>query len=238
MQIVPYAKVTNSRLRRVLFSISEHFHFLERGFAEYFRIVGPPLDRDAIKEALQGARMTIESQAALAGRKSSEKVYLGDLGEYCELVFSSSISGIRNPDISSTVTHTRDEILDNLQDTFEVPYWSLIADLFLGMRSNTLKRRSLSTEVVLKVLDSVNMNLHGELRQLRECGEADIMQPFLSGIDERMRVLRSILESTGVETNGKDELLSAMFEKAKDNEHITNDTASIHSGEWYDTTVS
>lgn len=125
------------------------------------------------------------------------------------------------------VTHKRDEILDNLQDAFEVPYWELIADFFLEARSNSLNGKSLSAEVVLRVLDSLTTDLQDDLRRLKMNNKEDIPQPISDGIDARIKVLRTILDSTSSEINGKEEFLSSVFEKAQAEQPITEENLAI-----------
>lgn len=131
------------------------------------------------------------------------------------------------------MTHKRDGILDNLQDAFEVPYWELIADFFLEARSNSLNEKSLSTEftlsveIILRVLDSLTTDLQDDLRRLKMNDKEDIPQPILDGIDARIKVLRTILDSASSEINGKEELLSPVFEKAQAEQPITEENLTI-----------
>jgi hypothetical protein len=136
------------------------------------------------------------------------------------------------------VTHKRDEIIDNLQDAFEVPYWELIADLFLETRLNTLNGKSLSTEVVLRVLDSLTTALQDDLHRLKMNDKKDIPQPVIDGIDARLKVLRAILDSTSSEADGKDEFLSSVFEKEQpDYQNTKNEIAVVPSNEMENSTT-
>lgn len=133
-----------------------------------------------------------------------ETIYLGDLGEFCERVSqawdpNSGTSQYEKPRFN--ITHRRDqEIFEYLQDAFEVPYWELMLDLFLQWRANS---RSLSGDIVLKVLSSLEREIKTGRRQLLSDVEAqsedklEDLSPILEGIDARLAVLGTVCDMTG-----------------------------------------
>lgn len=137
--------------------------------------------RQNVRQQLKSVRITITRSQASQSQSptpegSPQPIYLGDLGHFCEEVArtwetpthgSTSNDERREPTEHSpkfAVRPGRDyEILYCLQDAFEVPYWEFMLDLFLHRRANST---ALSGEVVLRVLDSVKLELLDERCQL------------------------------------------------------------------------
>ena len=171
--------------------------------------------------------MSIESRVASAHHGSFDKVYVGDLGQYCELVFATWVSEQGVSGISFKATDRREETLDNLHDTFEVPYWRLIADLFDDVRSNTLNSNSLPAEAILLILNTLTMEIEEHISRLRITDEANLPQPILNGISRRINALRGILDSLGFESSGTSEFSAPInVNSSSDEMRSNNDTAS------------
>lgn len=176
----------------------------------------PSFGHQNVRQQLRSARITISrSQASQSQRSTPEDnpqpIYLGDLGHFCEEVArtwetpthgSTGNKGRGEPTEQSpkfAVRPGRDyEILSYLQDAFEVPYWELMLDLFLQRRANST---ALSGDVVLRVLDSVKLELLDERCQLlNEVGllspvDRDDISPILKGIEARIKVLESVWDA-------------------------------------------
>lgn len=173
----------------------------------------PSFGRQNVRQELKSARITITRSQASQSQSptpegSPQPIYLGDLGHFCEEVArtwetptheSTSNDERREPTEHSpkfAVRPGRDyEILYCLQDAFEVPYWEFMLDLFLQRRAHST---ALSGEVVLRVLDSVKLELLDERCQLwNEVGllsphDRDDISPVLKGIEARVKVLESV----------------------------------------------
>ncbi|OOQ91749.1 hypothetical protein PEBR_09359 [Penicillium brasilianum] len=204
----PYVEVKNRPVKQRLIYLSNRFNFLDRGFAEYFQTVVPSFDKTYVQQRLKDIRQDIAKgqtqNITPSGEDEPETNYLGDLGEFCERV-----SQAWNPDSRPIqyaqpkfhITHRRDqEIFEYLQDAFEVPYWELMLDLFLQWRANS---RSLSGDIVLKVLGSLEREIKTGRRQLLSDLEAqsedklEDLAPILEGIDARLAVLGTVCDMTG-----------------------------------------
>ena len=178
---------------------------------------------------LRGARETIISRQSRTPNRlgDSESIYLGDLGNFCEataLTWNNPQSPPLSPEF--VVTHRRDhEFLHYLQDAFEVPYWEFMSDLFLGWRANS---KSLSGEVVLRVLDSLTIDLRDDLRRLHDdramsqMDDEEDMEPIIHGIEDRLAVLMGVLDSTTSNPEGREDFLSSVFENTHHAQSETN----------------
>jgi len=214
-----------------LFQIAQRFQFLDRCFAEYFQVVVKSFNRGQVQRLLREARESIVSRQNRNPNRVSdpESIYLGDLGDFCEataLTWENSPPLRLGPEF--VVTNRRDhEMLHYLQDAFEVPYWEFMSDLFLGWRVNS---NSLSGEVVLRVLDSQTIDLRDDLRRLHDdlvelqTGDEEDIQPIIDGIEERLAVLRSVLDSTTSNPEGREDFLSSVFENTH---HAQSTTSTI-----------
>lgn len=178
----------------------------------------PSFNEDQVQQLLSEARESIASRQYRDSDRMSDpdSIYLGDLGDFCE---ETALTWKKPPPSKRPefeITYQRDhEILRYLQDAFEVPYWEFMLDLFLGWRANA---RSLSAEVVLCVLDSQSIDLQDDLRRLHadlvrsDKDDKEGIQPILNGIDERLAVLKSVLDSTASNPEGREDFLSSVFE--------------------------
>lgn len=222
----PYAVVISHKIKTRLHHIAERFQYLDRGFAEYFQVVVASFDQDHVRQLLDNARKNVaKSQNHNSGRVGGvESIYLGDLGHFCEEVLGTrGQPNGQNPKF--VVTYGRDqEILHYLQDAFEVPYWELMLDFFLRWRANS---KTLSGDVVLRVLDSVKLDvldgkrrLLDELENLKGSDEEDI-EPILKGINARIAVLQSVWDSTTSNLE-KDDALASVFEKSRNSSPVTH----------------
>ena len=160
-------------------------------------------------------------------------MYVGDLGQHCELLFAAWASKSGASGISFKVSDKRDATLDNLQDAFEVPYWELIAELFDDVRSETSNSNSLGPETMLLVLHNLTTNVEDEISRLGITDGANLPQPILDGISKRINTLRGILDFLGFESYGKDEASSTInVTPLSDMGRPNNENASApHDGE-------
>ncbi|KAJ5970719.1 uncharacterized protein N7479_000637 [Penicillium vulpinum] len=197
----PYVAVKNRAIKRRLIFLAGRFSFLDCGFAEYFQSVVPSFDQDYVQQRLKEIRQVI-SRGQISNPSNvgdSEIFYVGDLGEFCEAVsktwsHDSDQAGAGTPKFIPT--HRRDqEIFEYLQDAFETGYWELMLDIFLQWRKIS---KSLSGDVVLKVLDSLEREIRTARSQLLDEIEAqseasiDDLAPILEGIDARIAVLSTV----------------------------------------------
>lgn len=161
-----------------------------------------------------------------------QAIYLGDLGNFCEQVartWDDPTHGSINDKARGeppkqhpkfTVRHGRDhEIMYYLQDALEVPYWEFMLDLFLQRRANST---SLSGDFVLRVLDSVKLELLDERCQLlKELGllspdDMEDIGPILKGVDARIKLLESVWDGSTSNLYQKHFLLKATVFRASD----------------------
>ena len=135
--------------------------------------------------------------------------------------------------MSFEATDKRDGTTDNLQDTFEIPYWILIADLFDNVRSNTLNRNTLGADAILLVLNSTTVNVEENISRLKSIAQDNVPEPILEGISRRINALRDLLNFMGFETNGKDGFTSPVNANPRSTETYPdhNHDVSIFSGE-------
>ena len=199
-------EVKSRAAKQHLIYLAGRFNFLDRGFAEYFQTVVPSFDQDYVQQRLNDIRQMITKSQNLntSGDDEPETIYLGDLGEFCEEVSQAwnhapSFGQPERPTFS--VTHRRDqEIFEYVQDAFEVPYWELMLDLFSQWRANS---KSLSGDIVLKVLDSLEREIRTARRQLINDLDAqskdslESLAPMLAGIDARLAVLGTVCDMNG-----------------------------------------
>ena len=89
--LTPYAPspvVKNEEIRNHLAAIAREFQFLDRGFAEYFRLLARGAAQQIeLGEPLKQIRQAIwDRQADSVKHKSKDpkQVYVGDLGHFCE----------------------------------------------------------------------------------------------------------------------------------------------------------
>ncbi|CEJ56538.1 hypothetical protein PMG11_02741 [Penicillium brasilianum] len=170
--------------------------------------VVPSFDKTYVQQRLKDIRQDIAKgqtqNITPSGEDEPETNYLGDLDEFCEKVsqaWNPYSRPIQYAQSKFHITHRRDqEIFEYLQDAFEVPYWELMLDLFLQWRANS---RSLSGDIVLKVLGSLEREIKTGRRQLLSDLEAqsedklEDLPPILEGIDARLAVLGTVCDMTG-----------------------------------------
>lgn len=199
-------EVKSRAVKQRLIYLAGRFNFLDRGFAEYFQTVVPSFDQDYVRRNLNDIRQMIAKSQSLNTKRDDEPetIYLGDLGEFCEEVsqawnHASIVGQPERPKFN--VTHRRDqEIFEYVQDAFEAPYWELMLDLFSQWRANS---KSLSGDIVLKVLDSLEREIRTTRRQLINDLDAqsedslESLAPILAGIDARLAVLGTICDMNG-----------------------------------------
>ncbi|KAJ5449458.1 uncharacterized protein N7458_005907 [Penicillium daleae] len=197
----PYAEVKNRAIKRRLIYLASNFNFLDRCFAEYFRSVMPYFDQGYVRQHLKDIRQDIaKRQNSDSTRVADPKsIYLGDLGEYCEKVsevWDHDRKQVKPVNPRFNITHCRDrEIFEYLQDAFEAPYWELMLDTFLQWRTNS---ESLIGDIVLKVFDSLEMEIETNRKQLLKDIESqsedrlEDLAPILEGIDARIAVLNTL----------------------------------------------
>lgn len=159
-------------------------------FAEYYQIVVHFFDASLIRQSLEAARNKIA--ATQPGVDDPDSVYLGDLGHFCEEVARRRLNFESKPVKYTITAGNHREILQYLQDASEVHYWEITGDLFFKWRANN---KTLSSDLVLRVLHDVKIEVLGCTKRLREAlqglqGErSEDIAPIMEGIDSRIRVL-------------------------------------------------
>lgn len=199
-------EVKSRAVKKRLIYLASRFNFLDRGFAEYFQSVVPSFDQGYVQERLRDIRQEIaKGQNSIPSEDDEpETIYLGDLGEFCESVSRTWNNNSRNSQPGKPmfhISHRRDqEIFEYLQDAFEVPYWELMLDLFLQWRANS---ESLSGDIVLKMLDSLEREIRSARRQIlndlkmQSEDSLENIAPILEGIDARLAVLGTVCDMNG-----------------------------------------
>ncbi|KAL7620057.1 hypothetical protein AAE478_010606 [Parahypoxylon ruwenzoriense] len=219
-------------VKRRLTHIARRFQFLDCYFAEYFRLgtisMGYAMTREQLADAKESLR---KAQASLVQQDQRldpehDSVYIGDLGVYCEIIEAHrpqdrSISAtsifrrwLYNLKFDELVESQEQNALSYLQDALEVPYWELIIKLFLNSRSAF----SMIPESVLRVLDSVKIDIEIELCQLTESEEftaeiRDVSEPIIAGITQRLDLLRNVLDENLHNSDYKEDLLASLWKQ-------------------------
>jgi hypothetical protein len=197
----------------------------------------PPVGQQNVWKRLDSARKSIARTQAQGPtpEDSPQPIYLGGLGNFCDeiartwedpahgSIINQGGGGLVNvqPPPKFAVRHGRDhKILYYLQDAFEVPYWEFMLDLFLQRRVNLT---SLSGDVVLRVLDSVKLELLDErCHLLNELGRLsgdtrEDVGPILKGIDAWIKLLESVWDGPTSNLYQKHFLLKANVFQASTN---------------------
>lgn len=211
----PYACVKNRSIRAHFCHVAKLFQYLDHGFAEYFQVAVSRLPRPAVESYLQSARRKVAKQQARGqheGRLEST-LNLGDLGNFCEKVLDEYTTYDEGRVLYEVTDCTQEELLHYLQDSFEVPYWKFMLDLFL---QNNVNSRSLSATVVFRVLSSIKIEVLHRKDMIRRslaaskdnCGE-DI-EPLMKGIDAHIAVLEDVWHKDTSELEGG-ELFQTLF---------------------------
>lgn len=196
-------------------------------------MVVPSFGQHNVRNLLDSARKSIaRSQIHDPSQEDSSKpIYLGDLGNFCEELGRGweepNPESISNDDEDKpvkeppkfTTRHGREhEILYYLQDAFEVPYWEFMLDLFLRWRVNST---ALSGDVVLRVLDSVKLDLLDGKRQLLDelghlsADKREDIGPILKGIDARIKLLESVWDGATSNLYQKHSFLESIFQTSQ-----------------------
>jgi hypothetical protein len=127
----PYAEVTDRKIKHRLLRIAHRFQFVDRGFTEYFQTVAPSFGRDNVQELLGNIRkaITASQNPQLNQGDTSDSIWLGELGHFCEEVAQHWNNRSHEPEIVITRGRSED-ILHYLQNALEVPYWNMMLYLF------------------------------------------------------------------------------------------------------------
>lgn len=173
--------------------------------------MAPTFDEGYIKQQLQ----LVKEQIGNRHGNKDMPVYLGDLGEYCELVSSRLPRACTTAELPFTITHTGDAVIHNLQDELDIPYWRLLLTLFLERSKNTMGGKSLEAEIVMRVLDSVTTDLQDDIHHLKAKGIDKIPKVIWDSIEKRVKILRTSLDSTFPGHDVKADFLSAVYGKAE-----------------------
>jgi hypothetical protein len=158
--------------------------------------------------------ITADQKPQLHKGDTSESVWLGELGRFCEDIAQHWSNNADEPEF--VITRGRDEdFLHYLQDALGVPYWNLMLDLFSQWRANS---KTLSGNVVMRVLGSTRTDILKSKRRLLdemedwEQKKKDDIAPILKSIDARLAVLDSLWDPLTTDSE-VDDLLFAMFER-------------------------
>ncbi|KAF7198650.1 hypothetical protein HII31_00389 [Pseudocercospora fuligena] len=218
-----YASVKSSRVRHILRKIAELLRFLDRGFAEYYQLGASTFDHELIGDQLStikdSIRMRQQSQSKVRPQAATDSVWLGDLGHFCEEIAKRTErqnQGLAQSSLKFKITNSSQE-LRYLQDALEVPYWTMLLNLFLDWRANT---RNLMADVILRVLSHFKVEVLNLRHQLRvtlkelEESEPESIEPILLGIDTRIDVLQGAWDEN---TSQIADLLQSCFETENNN---------------------
>jgi hypothetical protein len=210
----PYAFVADRNIKAQLCNLAKLFQHMDKGFAEYFQVVVSRLPRHIVEGYLESARGKAEKKQARSQptARPTSTTNLGDLGNFCEKVFDTDMSG-DGPDrvLYETTDCLQEQLLHYLQDSFETPYWQFMLDLFLQQSGSS---PSLSATVVFRVLSSFKTEILHKRSVIqraalaRNCAE-DI-EPLLRGIDARVAVLEEVWDRDTSELEGS-ELFQTLF---------------------------
>ncbi|KAI8953789.1 hypothetical protein F4801DRAFT_84656 [Xylaria longipes] len=194
----PYAVVTDPRLRVRLTGIAGYIEYLDRGFAEYFQIVGHSDDREAVGKLLRHARQYIQE------RKPSSCSYTGELGKFCESVFA---TWKRSSETTKWVRYcprhrNNEDKIAYLQDALEIPYWDFMIKSFMDWRHSN--PHHMGANGILYVLSHITATCRRRIRKINE--EASYLDPqeqeavhaVIKGVESRLELLDGVLFGTTI----------------------------------------
>jgi hypothetical protein len=186
--------VSDCKARTILFHITDEFHFIDQCMAELFKAIHPSLVPDDVKSMLDDAEATIAglNKCQQSTRYSPTPValsftstHLGELGLYIKAISQHTPSSLK-------ACRVGDQRLGYLQDALEVPYWNMIADLFLSISTNT--ETGLREKIFEKAIAGCYQDTKQQLQRLEKLyasGEIDETAPdrIFAGIKRRLQVL-------------------------------------------------
>lgn len=179
----PYASVEHSDARQSLRKIAEIFQFLDNGFAEYFRMSVP--NSDWVSHQLGAIRN------AICSRQQPGRTWVGSLGDFCEEIIQSS----NRQSVRFESKDRGSEKLKYLQDALEVPYWHLIAQIFINRSEHDGGHKS-SIQVARSVVKDMRREIQLRKQTLEEEYPGQIHADIIGGINARLHVLDRFLEET------------------------------------------
>lgn len=182
---VPHVYANEPGLRKALIRIAVVCQNLDMAFAEYFRVVIGP--SQGISEKIGRIREQICS------RQSGTVKFVGQFGQYCQ-----NINALQESDWSARETRyearaTGDEIQEYLQDALEVPYWNMMADVFI---KSTHINDHLTNDAVLSVINDKLRELTLRLQQAKDKWPKALPQEIEAGISRRIATLEALLAQT------------------------------------------
>jgi hypothetical protein len=199
-EFTPYVSVRDRNIKADLCRVAKLFQYIDSGFAEYFQAVISRLPPDTVEGYLKLARdrrvkkkqasdqePALDEEQALGRHKDRTDpiLHLGDLGNFCEKVLHKLKTNEEGRVPYDITDCTRDELLQYLQDSFEIPYWEFMLKLFSQQHANS---RSLSAMAVFRVLSSLKIEILHRRHLIRNDLSEDI-EPLMKGIDARIKVL-------------------------------------------------
>jgi len=214
-KFAPYVPIRDRNIKAQLCRIAELFQFIDNGFAEYFQAVVSRLPRDTVEGYLDSARDQVENKQARDKKQAlgqhkdhSDSVRnLGDLGNLCEKVSSRLKTSEESRVLYDITDCSPEDLLHYLQDTFEIPYWEFMLDLFLQQNVNS---RSLSATVVFRVLSSLKIEVLHRRDVIRkdlatsQNDRGENIEPLMKGIDARVKVLEQAWHKDTFELEASD----------------------------------
>jgi len=211
--------VKGRNLRSDLCHIAELLQYIDNGFAEYFQVVVLQLPLLTVERYLESARNKVEKKQAQSKheRRPDSPLNLGDLGNFCQKVFDRHMDCDRRRVSYETTDYLQEQMLNYLQDSFEIYYWQFMLDLFLQQSVNS---RSLSATVVIRVLSSYKIEILHKTdvirRHLAASGNksGDEIEPLMKGIDARIAVLEGVWNK-GMSDLEASDLFQSVFQAIK-----------------------
>lgn len=209
--------MTDNSIRKQLLDIADQLNYLDCAFAWYFRKIIAKSDPENAKAQLKAIRSDFAKKQGVSeqardastdqditgvkgshGPNTTVDVYLGDLGQYCELVIRSHPSPQAKTADTTDYRPTRGSksaALRYLQDAMEVPYWSFMLQEFGKWHAGST---GYTGETVQRALHSVKLELLLKMARLKaDLGDGQAMEnlrPILAGIEARIAVLDDIAD--------------------------------------------
>lgn len=224
----PYKKftpVTDLEVRSCLEQIARLFTDLDEFFAAMFVHVVLSGDASKLSKELARIRHEITSRQATDTSQGDKKVYLGDLGHYCEALLRLNRQTEHKSDATTSLpefrpTHSdKQSWIEYLEDGFEIPYWKLMLNTFSTSR---LRKSTLGGKVIATALISMRSDVVELRRTLQKVldgvSEPENIEGILSVIDKRINILQGFTDRVALDKRSRDRRFETDVKKSDNTE--------------------
>jgi hypothetical protein len=169
--------------------IADCLQRLDTLLADYFHVIitnlKPAETWEVIREMLDEAKS-----------KTNQQDDLGDLGNYCEALYSYWRNEQQSQEPMFRITRYMKSTLPYLQDALEVGYWNMLSELFLDAYKNNARLVSHWRGIVKWMLAQSNLEMKTYLKHLEEmCDPDQLPSAIVRGIELRIKLLDEVLSS-------------------------------------------